>query len=87
MFSKPTKTGGFVAILAIDRLVREFLFEGHIDHLLEIGKCLTVDEVDSLSVAVFEMDDRELRSWVAWLLQVGPQEAAHLLTVHVLREF
>jgi len=84
MFSKPTKTPGAVAILSIDRLVREFLFEGHLDHLLEIGKCMTAYEVDDLADAVAEMDDAELRSWVAWLLQVGPQEAAHLISIHLL---
>lgn len=84
MFSKPTKPPGAVAILEIDRLVREFLFEGHLDHLLEIGKCLTAHEVGNLAEAVEEMDDAELRSWVAWLLQVGPMAAAHLISIHVL---
>ena len=64
--------------------MREFLFEGHLDHLLEIGKRLQAYEVDDLSQAVDEMSDDELRAWVAWLLQVGPQEAASLITTHLL---
>ncbi len=85
MFITPSKTPGVVAILAIDRLVREFLFEGHLNHLLRIGKCMDVHEVGLLADAVAKIDDDELRAWVAWLLQVGPAHAVQLINVHLLR--
>jgi hypothetical protein len=84
MFHRPTKTPGAVAIASIDRLVREFLFEGCLDRLLEIGDCMTEHEVDELSEAVDEMEDAELRSWVAWLLQVGLLDGANLIRNHIL---
>jgi len=84
MYSKPSKTPGVVAILSIDRLVREFLFEGHLNHLLRIGKCLDVIEVEALSDAVAKLDDNALRAWVGWLLQVGPVHAVHLINIHLL---
>ncbi len=84
MYGKPPKSSGVAAILDIEGLVRWFLLEGQLDHLMEIGRRLEPEEVTLLRDEVALMSDLELRAWVGWMLQLSPSDAANEIATRLL---
>lgn len=80
----PSKTTGAGAILDARVLVREFLFEGNVDHLLEIGAELSASQCADLVEVVNAMPDSEVHAWATWLMQVTPEDGAQIICTHML---